>query len=279
MSNLTVTGADAPITLADLKAANLIPAGANDAQARMFAQLCADTGLDPRRGEIYLLEMQGKFTNMVSQAGLLKVAHHTGQLVSIGEPVFNRLNDGSAPEQAALSFDQVVTASVDVVRISASGERVTYTATVRKAEFVNQRSPTWQRMPFVMLGKVATAHALRRAFPQLSALYEESERDAFVATAIAENPVLAVVPEFTEEEVNTLALELVRALEDVFTSDEANAVLVEFQKANPRFCQLYRKQVSEAKKTRLELVAAEAQKAEITVEQFAAMCREKNTQS
>ena len=59
-----------------------------------------------------------------------------------------------------------------------SGQRVAFSASARWAEYAPQGSQgfMWQKMPFLMLGKVAEALALRKAFPlDLSGLYTQEE--------------------------------------------------------------------------------------------------------
>jgi len=88
-------------------------------------------------------------------------------------------NDDARFEYLART-DTPSSATVTVYRFVA-GQRVPFTATARMSEFkpADGADVMWRRMPHHMLGKVAEAQALRKAFPrQLAGLYAREEMAA-----------------------------------------------------------------------------------------------------
>jgi len=136
-----------------------------------FFYLCARTGLDPLANQIYLVERRGRWIVQTGIDGYRLVAARTGLMAGSDDPVF---------EPPDTETDVPQKASVTVWRIASDGIRYPYGATARWSEYAPdlnaKQSFMWKKMPFLMLGKVAEALALRKAFPaELSGLYTDDE--------------------------------------------------------------------------------------------------------
>lgn len=151
-----------------------------------FLQHCSRTGLDPIARQIFAIERGGKWTITVSIDGFRLVAQRSGQYA--GQTPVEWTADGVTWVDVWLSPEPPAAARVGVRRrgfdepLFAVARWSSYAVTVpdwQNGQKVGEKlSPMWQRMPDLMLGKVAEALALRRAFPmELSGLYTEEELD------------------------------------------------------------------------------------------------------
>lgn len=151
-----------------------------------FLAHCQRTGLDPIARQIYAIERGGKWTITVSIDGFRLVAQRSGQYA--GQTPIEWTEDGKTWVDVWLSDDPPAAARVGVRRrgfdepLYAVARWKSYAVMVPKWEnrqrVGEELSPMWARMPDLMLGKVAEALALRRAFPmELSGLYTEEEID------------------------------------------------------------------------------------------------------
>lgn len=151
-----------------------------------FLQHCARTGLDPIARQIYAIERGGKWTITVSIDGFRLVAQRSGQYA--GQTPVEWTADGKTWVDVWLEKEPPAAARVGVRRrgfdepLFAVARWSSYAVTVpdwQNGQKVGEKlSPMWDRMPDLMLGKVAEALALRRAFPmELSGLYTEEELD------------------------------------------------------------------------------------------------------
>jgi phage recombination protein Bet len=155
-----------------------------------FLQHCARTGLDPIARQIYAIERGGKWTITVSIDGFRLVAQRSGQYA--GQTPIEWTADGVTWVEVWLADEPPAAARVGVRRrgwdepLFAVARWKSYAVMVpdwQNGQKVGEKlSPMWERMPDLMLGKVAEALALRRAFPmELSGLYTEEEIDFEVA--------------------------------------------------------------------------------------------------
>ncbi|UGS27609.1 phage recombination protein Bet [Microbacterium resistens] len=151
-----------------------------------FLAHCQRTGLDPIAKQIYAIERGGKWTITVSIDGFRLVAQRSGQYA--GQTPVEWTGDGKTWVDVWLDQKPPAAARVGVRRrgfeepLFAVARWSSYAVMVPKWEnrqrVGEELSPMWQRMPDLMLGKVAEALALRRAFPmELSGLYTEEELD------------------------------------------------------------------------------------------------------
>jgi phage recombination protein Bet len=149
-----------------------------------FLHACYRTNLDPLARQIYAVYRwdarlgREKMSVQVSIDGMRLVAQRSGSYGGQRDAVF-------MPEDE--SADHPTKATVTVYRLNPkSGRRMPVTASARWNEYVpigkdGNPAGMWGKMPYLMLGKVAEALALRKAFPQeLSGLYsaEEMEQSA-----------------------------------------------------------------------------------------------------
>lgn len=151
-----------------------------------FLAHCQKTGLDPIARQIYAIERGGKWTITVSIDGFRLVAQRSGQYA--GQTPIEWTRDGVTWTDVWLADEPPAAARVGVRRrgfdepLFAVARWKSYAVMVpdwQNGQRVGEKlSPMWERMPDLMLGKVAEALALRRAFPmELSGLYTEEELD------------------------------------------------------------------------------------------------------
>ena len=143
----------------------------------LFIEICKRRRLDPFSRQIYLTKRRNKdggydLAFVTSIDALRLIAQRSGCCAGIDDVVFSgrvRIGDIEAPAVAASTVNKLV-----------GGQRCAFAASARWSEFYPEgRSGfLWRKMPHVMLGKVAEAAALRKAFPQdLSGLYSPEEMD------------------------------------------------------------------------------------------------------
>lgn len=139
--------------------------GAPELEFEMFIAICNRTGLDPFAKQIYFIQRGGKWSPQTSIDGMRLIADRTGAYAGSDDPVYAEVND--KPSKATVTVYKMV-----------QGQRCSFSATARWAEYAQERSPMWGKMPYLMLGKCAESLALRKAFPQeLSGLYSREEMD------------------------------------------------------------------------------------------------------
>lgn len=159
-----------------------IAKGATDDELKMFLMQCKRTGLDPFSRQIYCIQRKRKVkkgnaetweTFMVTQVaidGLRIVAERSQKYAGQSGPFW--CGKDSVWKEVWLEKSFPVAAKVGVLR-SDFKEPLWGVATW---DSYSQDNPMWNKMPDVMLAKVAEALALRKAFPQdLSGLYTGDE--------------------------------------------------------------------------------------------------------
>lgn len=146
-----------------------VAVGATDAELKLFLYQAKRTGLDPLTRQIYFIKMGGRPVMMSSIDGFRIVANRSGDYAGQDEPeyIYNAQMPGR-PECA----------KVRVYKWHKDQRYLAATGIAFWNEYNVPGSQAWQKMPHVMLAKVAESLALRKAFPQdLSGIYEESEMD------------------------------------------------------------------------------------------------------
>ncbi len=146
-----------------------------------FLHACNRTNLDPLARQIYAVYRwdgrlgREKMAVQISIDGMRLVAQRSGFYGGQDDAKF-------VPEDE--SAEQPTKATVTVYRLNPrTGRRMPVTASARWNEYVplgRDGSPSglWGKMPYLMLGKVAEALALRKAFPQeLSGMYSAEEME------------------------------------------------------------------------------------------------------
>ncbi len=129
-----------------------------------FLAVANHLGLDPVRRQIYCVKRAGRAVVQTGIDGYRAIAARSGLLAGIDDAVFDT-EDAAHPNWARVTVYRLV-----------RGQRYAFTATARWKEYKPERSPMWERMPYLMLAKCAEALALRKAFPaELSGVYTEEE--------------------------------------------------------------------------------------------------------
>lgn len=153
-----------------------IAKGATDDELSMFLHVAQRTGLDPFTRQLHAIkrwDRQAGREVMAIQTGIdgyRLVAERTGKYAPGAEPVHTYDANGKLVKSTA--FVKKLTADGTWHEISASAHYAEYVQTTKDGKATR----FWERMPHVMLDKVAEALALRRAFPQeLSGLYISEE--------------------------------------------------------------------------------------------------------
>jgi phage recombination protein Bet len=173
--------------IATLEQAGIIPNGTPKAQIQVFAHVCRERGLSPFSKEIYLVGYGGKYSTIVGINGLRKIAADTGHHAGTDDVKFDLQADGTFKTPAQYTKGQVPQTATSTVYRIVGGQRVAFTHTAVFAEFAG--SGKWQTMPFQMIGKVAEAFALRKAFAdRVTGLDIEEEQAAYADTQISATP-------------------------------------------------------------------------------------------
>lgn len=153
-----------------------------DDEFQIFRYAVQRTGLDPFMKQIYAVKRKGKMCLQVGIDGYRLVADRTGVYAGCDDAVFDSEKE---PNKATVTVYKMV-----------QGQRCAYTASARWSEYYpgEREGFMWDKMPCVMLGKVAEALALRKAFPaDLSGIYTEDEMAQADAKADQARPVQAEV--------------------------------------------------------------------------------------
>lgn len=149
--------------------------GASDAELQLFLHVCVRTGLDPFMKQIYSIPRKNKKpdgsyetvrTIQTSIDGLRLIAERTCKYAPGKEPVY--VYDSNGRLFSATSF---------VKKMTADGTWHDVSSTAFNAEF-NPGNSFWNKMPHLMLAKVAEASALKKAFPaEMSGVYSDDEME------------------------------------------------------------------------------------------------------
>lgn len=170
--------------LKTLEQANIIPKGTPGEQVAVFAKICKEKGLSPFTRQIYLLPFQAKdgekwttkYATITGIDGYRAIAERTGKYAGNDD---YRFDEGKTEFECRNDHRKFpVTATATVYKL-VNIERVPHTATASWESYYpgEKKGFNWNRMPFFMLGKVAEALALRKAFPEaLGNIYVEEER-------------------------------------------------------------------------------------------------------
>lgn len=180
-----------------------IAVGATDNELKLFLAVCKNHKLDPFTRQIYFIKRSGKGTIQTSIDGFRALAGRTGEYAGNDDPVFD---DEGSPKKATVTVWRMV-----------NGVRCPFTATARWSQYYpgDAQGFMWKKMPHLMLGKVAEALALRKAFPEaLSGLYSdeemeqaetrEAEQSIVVDVVAKDEPKPAIVQPATTEQMERI---------------------------------------------------------------------------
>jgi len=179
--------------VADLVASGYIPKGTPDGTIRLYARICAATGLSPIKRQIHLVARWSKdgtvYTPQTGIDGYRFLADMTGKYMAGREPQFLMDKEGN-----------LISATAYVKRLHGI-EWHEIAATAFYSEYVQtnkegQPNAMWRKSPHVMLAKCAEALALRRAFPgSFAGLYTDEEMGApthdYEPSGLAQSPRVA----------------------------------------------------------------------------------------
>jgi phage recombination protein Bet len=148
-----------------------VAAGTNDAQFALFIQVCRQTGLNPFARQIYALPgKEGRMTIQTSIDGYRLLAERSGKYAGQVGPQW--CGEDGVWVDVWLKREPPAAARVGVFRRDFA--QPIY-AVARYSSYA-QSSPTWTKMPDLMLAKCAEALALRKAFPaEMSGIYTKEE--------------------------------------------------------------------------------------------------------
>mgnify|MGYP001346086569 CR=1 FL=1 len=139
---------------------------ASSEELALFLYDCQRRGVHPLDRLLHFTKRGGRYVPVVGIDFMRCRAAETGDCAGIDDAVFS-----GTPKSADFR------AHVTVYRF-VHGQRCAFSASARWSEYKPDVDFMWMKMPHVMLGKVAEALALRRAFPvQLAGVYATEELD------------------------------------------------------------------------------------------------------
>ncbi len=157
---------------------NTVARNATDDELKLFLYTATRSGLDPLTKQIHFIKRRvwNKAKNGYDEVGTIQtgidgyraVASRNG-LAGIDDPIFDS-EEGDHPNKATVVVYKMI-----------GDLRVSFTASAFWKEYVQtnkegQAQAMWKKMPYLMLGKVAEALALRKGFPNdLSGIYTTEE--------------------------------------------------------------------------------------------------------
>ena len=145
---------------------NTVAKGATESEFEMFLEFCKSTGLNPFKKEIWFIKTKSGVQMMTGINGFLAIANR--------HPQFDGMEVSIQEENGKL-----VSATAKVYR---KDRKIPSCATVYLSEYFKPSqfgNGMWEKMPRMMLQKVAKSVALREAFPQeLGGMYTQEEMPA-----------------------------------------------------------------------------------------------------
>lgn len=164
--------------------ARVIPSNTPQGVIKLFARVCHEKNLSPFTRQIHLVPRLNRKANQIQYTiqigidGLRALAERTGKYAGTDDYVYD---EGlSLYQMIQAGRKKPTTATATVYKILPNGSVHPIRATARWEEYYpgEDQWSLWNKMPFLMLGKVAEALALRKAFPDaLGGLYADEEME------------------------------------------------------------------------------------------------------
>ena len=162
--------------------------GVSDEELALFGRVCSLLDLSPFRDEVALVGRYSKdagrkvYKHQVTVHGRRVLAQRTGELRGIGGPEWTGPRDEHGHHHWTDLWDSSEPPHAARVRVYRAGWAEPAIGTVPWREFAQRDREgrlvgLWPSMPAHMLGKVAEALALRRAFPEVITEAVEAEWD------------------------------------------------------------------------------------------------------
>lgn len=210
-----------------------IAPGASDEELAYFGEVCRRTELDPFANHIVLIgRRDGRvgrvvFRPQITVAGRRTLAARTGELVGNPGPEWaapgpnghaERDEHGAIVWRELWDDDNTYPYAARCLVYRRGYERPA-NGTVKWSEFAQWARPAqgpprleraWAQMPSHMLGKVAESLALRRAFPEISAITLAGDEEAGAIAEASAEPAERVPPEVYDAEADAGADDLGR---------------------------------------------------------------------
>ena len=150
----------------------------SDLELALFFTHARKVGLDPLKSQIYCIKRGGKITLQTSIDGFRAIASRSGSHAGTDEIEFTY--NGTTLVEAKCTVWKIV-----------QGHRVAFIGKAKWVEFYpgEKMGHMWNKLPNIMLGKVAETQALRRAFPEdLGQLYVPEELERTLKTVDVKRP-------------------------------------------------------------------------------------------
>ena len=148
----------------------------NDTEVKLFVFQCNKTGLDPRTRQIYVTKINGKMSIQATVDGLRVIAERSNKYSGQTRPVWFS-NSGEEfriwPSSRGLPY----ACEVGVMRSDFKEPLFAIAIFDEYAQRINGKLGfMWEKMPALMISKVAESLALRKAFPNdMSGIYSKEE--------------------------------------------------------------------------------------------------------
>lgn len=189
---------------------------ATNDELKLFLIVAARSGLDPFSRQIHFVKRKGQGTFQTGIDGYRAIAERSRSLAGIDDPIYDT-EDEAHPNKASVTVYRLI-----------DGIKSSFTASARWNEYVPGPGQDfmWRKMPYLMLGKVAEALALRKAFPNdLSGLYTHEEMaQADNEPTQPTNPVKQVEPKTVSTiqpaKLSDITLDFIQKLESANKIEE-----------------------------------------------------------
>lgn len=152
-------------TLSNLQTVrHIVAPEATDEELQFFALYCTKVNLDPIANQIHFVKRGGRPIFQTAIDGYRAIAERTGKYAGSSDPVYDEGLSQYEHIQSKRGFPRTATVTIrkimgkQIFEISATAEWTAYAPGGNQAFM-------WKKMPYLMLGKVAEALALRKAFP------------------------------------------------------------------------------------------------------------------